>query len=65
MEKTNSEYYWKCPACGKEQKVTSSYFMTDCGSNEKCCECGKRVHCVHPVRPIGSKDGEVKAYEKK
>ena len=62
--KDSSVYYWKCPKCGKEQKVTSAYFTTDCGCYEKCCECGNRVHCIHPVRPLKKKDGEVTAYEK-
>ncbi|MBP3255925.1 MAG: hypothetical protein J6M60_05505 [Clostridia bacterium] len=61
----NSNYYWKCPECGEEQKVTSAYFMTDCGCYEKCANCGRRVHCVHPVRPLKKKDEEVTAYEKK
>ena len=64
MGEKKDAYYWKCPECGTEQKVTSAYFLTDCVSNEKCCSCRKRVHCLHPAVSFKKKKEDVIAYSK-
>ena len=62
MEETKMKYYWKCPECGTEQDVKSSYFAVDGETSEKCCKCGKRVQCC--ITSDKKKDGGVVAYTK-
>lgn len=62
MEEKKNIYYWKCSECGTEQEVVSSYFEVDGEANEKCCRCGKRVHCSLNLHK--KKDGGVLAFTK-
>ena len=64
MEKTKEVFYWRCPECGEEQEVLSSYFVADCTSGERCHRCGKRVSCRHPASPEPGKPDDVTAYVK-
>ena len=64
MEKVKEVFYWRCPECGEEQEVLSSFFAADCVSGEKCHRCGKRVSCIHPASPKSEKTGTVAAYVK-
>ena len=64
MDNQEKKYYWKCPECGTNQEVVSSFFSVEGESNEKCYRCGKRVHCNHPAKPENKKEGGVTAYLK-